>query len=101
MPPLGFAFETDRNDPAIHPGARRTVMLSTRMNRWTIAAIILVALAAPAAVLAQTHHLPGDTGPQFPSKVDSKPLPMSARYLAARHASVERDAASAAAFYRS
>jgi len=25
MPPLGFAFETDRNDPAIHPGARRTV----------------------------------------------------------------------------
>jgi hypothetical protein len=24
MPPLGFAFETDRNDPAIHPGARRT-----------------------------------------------------------------------------
>jgi len=25
MPPRGFAFETDRNDPAIHPGARRTV----------------------------------------------------------------------------
>src|SRR3954465_3054544 len=101
MPPLGFAFETDRNDPAIHPGARRTVMLSTRMNRWTIAAIILVALAAPAAVLAQTPEHTGDNGAQFPSKVDLKSLTTSGSYLAARHASVERDAASAAAFYRS
>jgi len=25
MLPFGFAFETGRNDPAIHPGARRTV----------------------------------------------------------------------------
>ena len=47
MPPLGFAFETDRNDPAINPGARRTVMFSTRFNRWTIAAVTLAALAAP------------------------------------------------------
>ena len=39
MPPLGFAFETDRSDPAIHSGARRTVMLSTRFNRWTIAGV--------------------------------------------------------------
>src|SRR5437868_6832840 len=101
MPPLGFAFETDRNDPAIHSGARRTVMLSTRMNRWTIAAITLVALAAPAAVLAQTPEHTGDNGAQFPSKVDLKSLTTSGSYLAARHASVERDAASAAAFYRS
>src|SRR5436190_19457327 len=101
MPPLGFAFETDRNDPAIHPGARRTVMLSTRMNRWTIAAITLAALAAPAAVLAQTPEHTGDNGAQFPSKADLKALTTSGSYLAARHAGVERDAASAAAFYRS
>src|ERR1041385_3616591 len=101
MLPFGFAFETGRNDPAIHPGARRTVMLSTRMNRWTIAAITLAALAAPAAVLAQTPEHTGDNGAQFPSKADLKSLTTSGSYLAARHASVERDAASAAAFYRS
>src|SRR5881227_2555822 len=101
MPPLGFAFETDRNDPAIHPGARRTVMLSTRMNRWTIAAVTLAALAAPGAVSAQTPEHTGDNAAQFPSKADLKSLTMAGSYLAARHASVERDAASAAAFYRS
>jgi tetratricopeptide (TPR) repeat protein len=76
-------------------------MLSTRMNRWTIAAITLAALAAPAAVLAQTPEHTGDNGAQFPSKADLKSLTTSGSYLAARHASVERDAASAAAFYRS
>ena len=72
-------------------------MLSTRMNRWTFAAITLAALAAPAAVWAQTPEHTGDNAAQFPSKADLK----SGSYLAARHASVERDAASAAAFYRS
>src|SRR6187549_844113 len=76
-------------------------MLSTRMNRWTFAAITLAALAAPAAVLAQTPEHTGDNGAQFPSKVDLKSLTTSGSYLAARHASVERDASSAAAFYRS
>jgi len=76
-------------------------MLSTRMNRWTFAAITLAALAAPAAVLAQTPEHTGDNAAQFPSKVDLKALTTSGSYLAARHASVERDAASAAAFYRS
>jgi tetratricopeptide (TPR) repeat protein len=71
------------------------------MNRWTFAAITLAALAAPAAVLAQTPEHTGDNGAQFPSKVDLKSLTTSGSYLAARHASVERDAASAAAFYRS
>jgi tetratricopeptide (TPR) repeat protein len=71
------------------------------MNRWTIAAITLAALAAPAAVLAQTPEHTGDNAAQFPSKVDLKSLTTSGSYLAARHASVERDAASAAAFYRS
>src|SRR3954451_16002820 len=101
MPPFGFAFKTDRTDPAIHPGARRTVMLSTRMNRWTIAAVTLAALAAPAGVLAQTPEHTGDSSAQFPSKTDLKALTTSGSYLAARHASVERDASSAAAFYRS
>jgi tetratricopeptide (TPR) repeat protein len=76
-------------------------MLSTRMNRWTFAAITLAALAAPAAVLAQTPEHTGDNAAQFPSKVDLKALTTSGSYLAARHASVERDAAAAAAFYRS
>ncbi|MCK1515861.1 tetratricopeptide repeat protein [Bradyrhizobium sp. 190] len=76
-------------------------MLSTRMNRWTFAAITLAALAAPAAVLAQTPEHTGDSAAQFPSKADLKSLTTSGSYLAARHASVERDAASAAAFYRS
>ncbi len=76
-------------------------MLSTRMNRWTFAAITLAALAAPAAVLAQTPEHTGDNAAQFPSKADLKALTTSGSYLAARHASVERDAASAAAFYRS
>src|SRR4029450_10980112 len=76
-------------------------MLSIRMNRWTIAAIILAALAAPAAVLAQTPEHTGDNRAQFPSKAPLPILTTSGSYLAARHASVERDAASAAAFYRS
>ena len=76
-------------------------MLSTRFNRWTIAAVTLAALAAPAAVLAQTPEHTGDNAAQFPSKADLKSLTTSGSYLAARHASVERDAASAAAFYRS
>ena len=77
-------------------------MLSTRMNRWTIAAVTLAALAAaPAAVMAQTPEHTGDNAAQFPSKTDLKSLTTSGSYLAARHANVERDAASAAAFYRS
>jgi tetratricopeptide (TPR) repeat protein len=76
-------------------------MLSTRMNRWTIAAVTLAALATPAAVMAQTPDHTGDNAAQFPSKADLKSLTTSGSYLAARHASVERDAASAAAFYRS
>jgi len=76
-------------------------MLSTRFNRWTIAAITLAALAAPAAVSAQTPEHTGDNAAQFPTKADLKSLTTSGSYLAARHASVERDAASAAAFYRS
>ena len=76
-------------------------MISTRFNRWTIAVVTVAALAAPGALLAQTPEHTGDNSAQFPSKTDRKSLTTSGSYLAARHASVERDANSAAAFYRS
>src|SRR3979411_3061502 len=76
-------------------------MFSIRFNRWTIAAVAFAALAMPASLSAQTPDHPADNSAQFPSKGDLKSLTMSGSYLAARHASVERDAASAATFYRS
>jgi len=76
-------------------------MFSIRFNRWTIAAVALTVLAAPASVSAQTPDHPSDNSAQFPSRGDLKALTTSGSYLAARHASVERDASSAAAFYRS
>src|SRR6195256_4529419 len=77
-------------------------MLSIRFNRWTtIAAVAFTALALPGSVSAQTPEHPTDNSAQFPSNRDLKTLTMSGSYLAARHASVERDAASAAQFYRS
>ncbi|MFL6791190.1 MAG: tetratricopeptide repeat protein [Bradyrhizobium sp.] len=76
-------------------------MLSIRFNRWTIAALSLAVLAMPGSLSAQTPEHPSDNSAQFPSKSDLKSLTTAGSYLAARHASVERDAASAAAFYRS
>src|ERR1700709_2706222 len=81
-------------------------MLSTPFNRWTIAAVTVAAvtvagMAVPGHLAAQTPEHTGDSAAQFPSKTDLKALTTSGSYLAARHASVERDAASAAAFYRS
>jgi len=76
-------------------------MLSTRFNRWTLAAIAFALLALPGSVSAQTPEHPSDNSAQFPSNRDLKTLTTSGSYLAARHASVERDASSAAAFYRS
>ena len=75
-------------------------MLPIRFNRWTIAAIAFTALVLPGSVLAQTPEHPTDNSAQFPSSHDLKALTMSGSYLAARHASVERDASSAATFYR-
>jgi tetratricopeptide (TPR) repeat protein len=74
-------------------------MLSFPFNRSTIAALALLAL--PVSVAAQTPEHPTDNSAQFPSAHDLKMLTTSGSYLAARHASVERDAASAATFYRS
>jgi tetratricopeptide (TPR) repeat protein len=76
-------------------------MLSTRCNRWTFAAFALGALAFPAAGFAQTPEHPTDSAVQYPSRSDLRSLTTAGSYLAARHASVERDATSAAAFYRS
>src|ERR1700723_354731 len=74
-------------------------MLSFQFNRSTIAAIALLAL--PVAAASQTPEHPTDNSAQFPSTHDLKMLTTSGSYLAARHASVERDASSAATFYRS
>src|SRR5229473_546200 len=76
-------------------------MFSTRFNRWTIAALAVTALAMPGSLSAQTPDHPADNSAQFPSSHDLKSLTTSGSYLAARHASVERDANSAATFYRS
>jgi len=74
-------------------------MLSIRFNRLaiTIAAAASFVLAGPLA--AQTPDHPTDTA-QFPSARDLRVMTRTGSYLAARHASVERDARSAAAFYR-
>jgi tetratricopeptide (TPR) repeat protein len=77
------------------------VTFPTRFNRWTIAALSFAMLAIPGSVLAETPEHPVDTSSQFPTSHDLKSLTMSGSYLAARHASVERDAASAADFYLS
>src|ERR1700716_3134676 len=76
-------------------------MHSIRFIRLTIAALAAAALAGSGPVLAQTPDHPADNSAQFPSSRDLKTLTMAGSYLAARHASVERDASSAAAFYRS
>lgn len=76
-------------------------MLSTRFNRWTIAAVTVAVMALPGRLPAQTPEHAGDSAAQFPSKTDLKSLTTAGSYLAARHASVERNAASAAQFYRS
>ncbi|MGH6739469.1 MAG: tetratricopeptide repeat protein, partial [Bradyrhizobium sp.] len=76
-------------------------MFSIRCNRWTVAALALTAMVVPGSISAQTPGHPDTTTAQFPSRNDLKSLTTSGSYLAARHASVERDAASAAEFYRS
>jgi tetratricopeptide (TPR) repeat protein len=76
-------------------------MFFIRCNRWTVAAIALAAALLPGAIQAETPERPADNAAQFPTKNDLKSLTTSGSYLAARHAGVERDAASAAEFYRS
>jgi tetratricopeptide (TPR) repeat protein len=75
-------------------------MFSIRFNRLAIAAAI-ASLALPGPLLAQTPERPTETTAPFPNSRDLKGLTTAGSYLAARHASVERDASSAATFYRS
>src|SRR6201747_403617 len=89
-----------RNCP-YNPGARRIVMFSIRFNRLAIAAATTPSLALPGQLVAQTPERPTDTTAPFPNSRDLKGLTTAGSYLAARHASVERDASSAATFYRS
>src|SRR3954453_23009808 len=75
-------------------------MFFIRFNRSAVAAFAF-SLALPGSLLAQTPDHPTDNSARFPTPHDLKSMTMSGSYLAARHASVERDSASAAAFYRS
>jgi hypothetical protein len=100
MPPVAFACETN----PYFPDLRRALMSSNRANRWTIAAMAIAGFALtalPGELRAQTPDHPADTATSFPNRNDLKSLTGAGSYLAARHASVERDASSAAAFYRS
>jgi tetratricopeptide (TPR) repeat protein len=76
-------------------------MFSNRFNRLMLATSAVAMLAMPLPSFAQTPDHAGDSTAQFPTKQDLKSLTTAGSYLAARHASVERDATSAAAFYRS
>ncbi len=76
-------------------------MFFIRFNRLAIAAVAAAVLISPGRLMAQTPDHPTDSSAQFPSGRDLKGLTTAGSYLAARHASVERDASSAATFYRS
>ncbi|WP_184255874.1 tetratricopeptide repeat protein [Rhodopseudomonas rhenobacensis] len=76
-------------------------MLANRFRRSMIAAVALAALPLSSPVLAQTPDHQNDSSVPFPSSRDLKSLTTAGSYLAARHASVQRDANAAATFYRS
>jgi len=76
-------------------------MFSNRFKRLMLVTAAAAVLAMPGQLLAQTPDHTADSSAQFPSPRDLKSLTTAGSYLAARHASVERDATSAAAFYRS
>src|SRR6202790_4284239 len=48
-------------------------MISTRFNRWTIAAFTFAALAVPGSLSAQTPEHTGDNSAQFPSALPPDP----------------------------
>lgn len=78
-------------------------MLSVRFNRVAVATLAFAsALACAGPLAAQTRTSASEEARQapFPSGRDLIGLTVSGSYLAARHASVDRDATAAAAFYR-
>ncbi len=84
-------------------------MLSIRFSRVVIATAVTVLVAAFSVVAAgqlyaQTRANPSEEGKHsssYPTGRDLLGLTVSGSYLAARHASVDRDATAASAFYRS
>jgi len=81
-------------------------MMFFGFNRRAATATVLASLAATLVVCgdmpAQAVERASESAKaDFPSSRDLASMTVAGSYLAARHASVERDAASAAAFYRS
>ncbi len=73
-----------------------------RLNCLAIAVTAFASFSVAGDVRAQTPDKPTETSKSaFPNSRDLLSMTTSGSYLAARHASVERDASSAAAFYRS
>jgi tetratricopeptide (TPR) repeat protein len=66
-----------------------------------VAAVAVASVVLPSQLWAETPDRPADSSAQFPTSHDLKGLTTAGSWLAARHANVERDAASAAMFYRS
>ncbi|WP_371926846.1 tetratricopeptide repeat protein [Bradyrhizobium sp. WD16] len=79
---------------------------STRFNRLALVfaagvSFATLSLALADAAKAQPQERSAESKAAFPTSRDLTAMTTAGSYLAARHASVERDAASAAAFYRS
>jgi len=81
-----------------------SVVFSVRLNRVAAATFAVAACFALSGPLnAQTRTNPGEESRQpaaYPTSRDLLGLTVSGSYLAARHASVDRDATAASAFYR-
>ena len=80
-----------------------SVIFQRRFSRVAVATLgFMSVLAFSGPLAAQTRTSPSDDAKQapFPSGRDLLGLTVSGSYLAARHASVDRDATAASAFYR-
>jgi len=76
-------------------------MLSVRFNRVAAATLAMtLACAGPLSAQTRTSATEDTKQGSFPNSHDLLALTVSGSYLAARHASVDRDATAASAFYR-
>lgn len=76
-------------------------MMFSRFKSLTVIALAASALVLPGPLAAQTPDHPTDSSATFPTREDLRDMTVAGSYLAARHASIERDATAAAEFYRS
>jgi tetratricopeptide (TPR) repeat protein len=74
-------------------------MLS-RSKALMIAVVTAATLGSQGPLAAQTPDHPANASATFPTRDELKDMTVSGSYLAARHASIERDAGAAAEFYR-